>query len=194
MAAVIKELQLDHANFLRLLGVLEKELAVFDAGDTPDYEIIGTVAQYFMEYSERFHHPLENAIYDRLAERDPDLAAKMGDLRREHEGISEGARQFLEATQAILKEAELPRSVFHDRVAAFIKTEREHIAMEEQSFLKAASKRLTSDDWQAVEKTREKAEDPVFGEEAQNDFRDLAAHLLEWERENRASRKAALSN
>lgn len=191
MSKAIKELRLDHSNFMKLLAVLEAELAVFDQGGSPDYEMIDTAADYFSNYAENFHHPLENAVYAQLQARDPAAAEAIGDLEKEHEATSAAAAAFREATRAILNEAELPRDLFHQRSALFIEKERAHIAMEERQFFPEALRCLTAEDWQAVKESFSKEADPLFGPETREDFRELIARVTAWEKDNRDYQKAA---
>ncbi len=52
MAAVIDSLRQDHANLARLLAILDRQIAIFDAGGRPDYDIIDGVVEYCHGYSD----------------------------------------------------------------------------------------------------------------------------------------------
>ena len=192
MTKPLNELQLDHANFMKLLAVLEQELSVFEQGDHPDYEIILKIADYFADYSERFHHPLENAIFAQLKERDRKAAEKVGDLEREHEQATEEVSAFKEAAEAVLREAELPRETFEQRVRRFIDKERAHIAMEEQVFFPQARTLLRDEDWDSITSGFSMGKDPLFSSARKAEFRDLADLIQQWEREAQEARTGAL--
>ena len=85
MTYVVEVLRQEHRNIEKLLHVLEQELSVFDRGDRPNYEVIVGVIDYFKDYPDSCHHPKEDMIFDKLKSRDPAAAAKIGDLRIEHE-------------------------------------------------------------------------------------------------------------
>lgn len=192
MTKALNELQLDHANFMKLLAVLEQELSVFERGDHPDYEIILKIADYFADYSERFHHPLENAIFARLKERDRKAAERVGDLEREHEAATEVVSAFKEVAEAVLREAELPREKFGQRVRRFIDKERAHIAMEEQVFFPQARAVLREEDWDSITSGFGMGKDPLFSSERKAEYRDLADLIQRWERDAQEARTGSL--
>ena len=49
---IIERLSREHRNIETLLGVLERELEIFDSGDRPDYEVIRAIISYFELYPE----------------------------------------------------------------------------------------------------------------------------------------------
>jgi hemerythrin-like domain-containing protein len=191
MAKAIEELQLDHANFLKLLKVLEEELAVFDSGEAPDYEIIDSVAAYFTDYAERFHHPLENRIFARLKERAGSAVASISHLPREHERLSEEAASFRALTQSVLQEAEIPRALFHERARRFIEQERAHIAGEEKHFFSKVTALLDEEELNRLLPEEEKESDPLFDKEVKEEYRLLAQRLLDWEKEKSGRSRVA---
>ena len=77
---IIDLLRQEHRNIEKLLFVLEQELSVFDRGERPDYEVIWAVIAYFQVFPDAYHHPQENAVFEKLKARDPAEAAKIGDL------------------------------------------------------------------------------------------------------------------
>jgi hemerythrin-like domain-containing protein len=50
MTYVVEVLRQEHRNIEKLLGVLERELSVFDRGDRPNYEVVLGVIEYFKDY------------------------------------------------------------------------------------------------------------------------------------------------
>jgi hemerythrin-like domain-containing protein len=71
MAYMIEVLRQEHRNIESLLGVLERELNVFDRGERPDYEVVLAVIDYFKDYPDSCHHPKEDMILEKLRARDP---------------------------------------------------------------------------------------------------------------------------
>ena len=81
---IIERLCREHRNIEMLLGVLERELEIFDRGGRPDYEVIRAIISYFELYPEMYHHPQEDLVFAKLKSRDPAAAAKVGNLALEH--------------------------------------------------------------------------------------------------------------
>jgi hemerythrin-like domain-containing protein len=51
MIDIIQGLRQEHRNIESLLGVLERELSVFDRGERPDYDVVLAVIDYFKDLS-----------------------------------------------------------------------------------------------------------------------------------------------
>ncbi len=80
MIEIIEVLRQEHRNIEKLLRVMEQELAVFDEGKRPDYEVFGAVIEFFKKYPDSCHHPQEDIIYERFKTPAPDRAASIADL------------------------------------------------------------------------------------------------------------------
>lgn len=171
----------------KLLNAFERQLAAFDQGATPDYDIVRGVIDYCLTYPDLYHHPKEDLIFARLQLRDPAAAEAVGDLRAEHEALGEATRRLAAAVRQVLNEAEVPRDAVQQTAAAFLSFYRRHIAIEEERFFPAAKKALTSADWEAIEGQLSERQDPIFGREPEGRFAALRQDILEWEAENEAS-------
>ena len=99
MAAVIETLRDEHRNIGRLLDALEHQVAVFARAETPDYDVISGIADYFLDFPDLCHHPKENVIYQRLSEKHPQEAARIGDLLLEHKAVHDHAVRFRDTVQ-----------------------------------------------------------------------------------------------
>lgn len=184
MADLIKVLRQEHRNMARLLAALERQIDLFAQDGTPDYDIIRGVADYFLDYPDRCHHPKEDAIFARLNETRPANVAAIGDLAAEHTRLRGRARQFHDTIAALLNEADIARAVVVDAARQFIAAERRHMTMEEQGFFPLADLLLTSDDWPVIERQLCHGSDPVFGGKVEAAFSALSERLLAWERED----------
>ncbi len=150
MIEIIEILRQEHRGIEKLLGVLERELSVFDRGDRPDYEVVLAVIDYFKGYPDSCHHPKEDIIVEKFKARDPLAASTIGDLQAEHR---EGARRLQRVAQAVedvLSDQGLLRQAVNDIVRDFVNHERRHMAMEERVVFPAVIKALRSEDWADV--------------------------------------------
>ena len=98
MTYMIEVLRREHSNIESLLGVLERELSVFERGDRPDYEVMLAVINYFKDYPDSCHHPKEDLIVEKLKARDPRKAEAIGDLETDHR---EGAKRLRRVALAV---------------------------------------------------------------------------------------------
>ncbi len=85
----------------KLLSALERQLAVFDQGESPDYDIVQGVIDYCLNYPDLYHHPKEDLVLERLQAVDPVAAAGIGDLAAEHQDLANLTRRFAAAVHAM---------------------------------------------------------------------------------------------
>jgi hemerythrin-like domain-containing protein len=186
---VIERLSQEHRNIEKLLGILERELEIFDRGGRPDYEVIGAIISYFEVYTELYHHPQEDMVFDKLRERDPVAAAEVGDLVREHSRGSERLRAVAQAVRYVLADGEFLRKDVDTIVRGFVSHERKHMAMEDGYFFPAALKALTAQDWAEIASAVTGQKDPLFSDATEERFDALREHIVRLEREAEAERR-----
>ena len=187
MSAIIDLLLQEHRNLARLLKALEHQLAVFDRGETPDYEVLDGVLDYCRTYSDRYHHPKEDLVFERLRQRDPAAVEAFGDLAAEHVALAELTGRLAAAVSDVLAEAEIPRAGFDSLARNFLEHYWAHMRKEEEVFFPAALKALTEEDWKELDGRVTSPEDPLFGGAAEERFGPLRTHLLAWDAETRAA-------
>ncbi len=169
----------------KLLNAFERQLAAFDRGATPDYDIVRGVIDYCLTYPDLYHHPKEDLVFARLKLRDPAAAEAVGDLKAEHDALGETTRRLAAAVRQVLGEGEVPRDSVHETAAKFLSFYRHHIEMEEEKFFPAALDALTLEDWREIEGELKERDDPLFGQEPEERFVALRQNILDWEQENR---------
>lgn len=181
MSEVIRVLQREHANIAVLVRTLERQVAEFEKGGTPDYELFRAALDYFLGFPDLYHHPKEDMVFARLQERAPEIASRIGDLRREHEAIAARSRELSEGLRAVLDEAQVPRDSFSQWARAFLTLQMQHMNMEEQVFFPAALEALTEQDWKELQAAMTREEDPLFGERVGEKFERLRQTVLKWQ-------------
>ena len=178
MPAVIDSLRQDHANMVKLLTILDRQIAVFNSGGAPDYEIISGVVEYLKDWSDRWHHPKEDLVLDKLRLRDPAAADKVGELEQHHEALAELTDQFLTMIRDVLQEEELPRARVSQMAAQFLDSQRRHMQGEEAVFLPAAERALTTEDWAEISMRISDPQDPLFGRAVEKRFESLRRDIM----------------
>jgi len=188
MADMMQQLGLEHRNMSRLLNVLEQQLAIFERGDEPDYGIMTAIADYFVGFPDRCHHPKEDLILRRMRERDAEKAAAVGDLEAEHREIGERARLFHDTVHQVTGDAELPRDAFVATTHGFIEEQRAHMDRERSGFFLWAEAVLTDEDWQDLNASAEAREsDPAFGGSIAKEYEALREQIMAWQEEDDAA-------
>jgi hemerythrin-like domain-containing protein len=179
MPKPMEMLRRDHANISKLLRIFEQQLEVFATGERPDYELLRDIVDYFLEYADRVHHPLEDRVYLAIAARDADAAASIGDLEADHDRISASLKDFATIADNVMKDMQISRERFQELARDFIHSERRHMRVEEEKFFPLAEAVLTDEDWSKLEAAIGDSEDPVFGAASTEEFAALREALSE---------------
>lgn len=140
----------EHVDFSRLLDLLEKELDAFNAGETPQYELMLDIVSYLRDYGDQVHHPREDEAFRRMAPRCPDLELELARLAQEHRVIRSAGDLLGAHFAAILSGAMVPRAQVEAAAATYLVYYRNHLATEEEEVLVRAGKVLTAEDWEAI--------------------------------------------
>ncbi|MEQ8655483.1 MAG: hemerythrin domain-containing protein [Kiloniellales bacterium] len=189
MTDMMQKLGIEHRNMARLLNILEQQLAIFERGDRPDYDIIQAIATYFTGFPDSCHHPKEDMILSRMRIRDAKAAERVGDLESEHQEISVLAKRFNEMVENILNEGEISREEFSAAIRDFLDCQRRHMQGEREGFFLIAEATLEPSDWEELDSAVNDEDDPVFGGELSLEFEILREEIMRWQEEDE---KAAL--
>jgi hemerythrin-like domain-containing protein len=189
MVEILRRLREEHRNIARVLNALEHQLAIFDRGEQPDYDVLVAAADYFTGFPDRCHHPKEDLIFRKLKKEDPAAIESIEDLELEHEKMAGLAGHFREAVQNVLEEVEVPREAFDAVVRHFIRDQHRHMQMEEEHFFPLALRVLGPQDWAEIDSQVTKEDDPLFGSEASRSFEALLRQILKWEQEDEAEER-----
>jgi hemerythrin-like domain-containing protein len=181
MVEVIDILRQEHRNIEKLLRVMEQELAVFDRGDRPDYEVFGAILEFFKMYPDTCHHPKEDIIYEKFKACDPDRAASVADLQAEHREGAVRLRRVAQAIDNVLNDQEFLRESVDRIVRDFIDNERKHIALEDEVIFPAILDTLQPADWADIALTLADRYGPPSEADFEEQFSTLRRNILELE-------------
>jgi hemerythrin-like domain-containing protein len=177
MNDAVKHWHTEHMYFKQLLDRLQKELDVFAAGERPNYELMLDILTYLREFSDRIHHPREDVAFACLARRFPDIELVLARLQQEHRVIAHAGETLRNHLAAILDGAIVPRAEVEAAAGTYLVYYQSHIAREEEAILTRAAAALGREDWEAVRKAVPHAEDPLFGPNPGERFRQLRRQI-----------------
>ncbi len=181
MSNILRRLREDHANILRLLTILDRQIAVLQCAQRPDWDIVQGVIDYCLTYPDLHHHPLEDQILLRLREKAPEAAEPFSRLDAEHSALSEAARRMAAATRVVLQDSPMSRESYVELLRAFVAAQREHVQKEESSFFPAAERVLDAADWQRLNERAVSFIDPLFADGSEERFALLRRELAAWD-------------
>ena len=173
MTSDIDKLQMEHSEFTKLLDLLEAQIALFHHGEQPDYDLMLDVFYYMTHYPDRFHHPKEDLAFARLAERDPEIRAKVDELARLHRVIAQSGSRFVDNLDAAVAGAMLTRESVEIPALEYVALYRGHMKLEEHELFPIAREKLRDEDWAEINAAMGSGEDPLFGRKLDERYRAI---------------------
>ncbi len=190
MSEILRRLHDDHVNLLRVLAILERQIAVMDRGDRPDWAIVHGVIEYLLTYPDLHHHPLEDGILKRLQATNPSTAEAFSGLLAEHREQSDALRRIAAATPQLPPDASIAPQGYAGLLRSFLVAQRDHVRREEADFFPAAECLLDETDWAELDRQASAMADPLFGDRVEQGFRLLRRELAFLDAADRMVRRA----
>jgi len=175
---LMKTLRAEHRHMASVIELFGQQLDAIEAGRLVDTHVVYEVMDYMVTFPDRFHHPREDLIYNRVAELDDRAANDVDTLQRDHDRNNERGR-------AVLKEIERWRSggTTGDKLVEqgreYINGLYEHMNVEEKVVFPHIESMLTVEDWRQLsdDDRLRPVMDPVFGPRVHREFRNMARKL-----------------
>ncbi len=163
----------EHANFTRLLDILDEQLALFHEGLQPDHGLMLDIVSYLREGPDRSHHPREDVMFAQLVVRDPSMQIPINRLLQEHRVIAVAGEDLRSRLVDVCAGSATPRAGLEAAAAVYLAYYRHHLATQEREVLPRAAQALTPQDWRFVASAVEPGPDPLFGAAPQERYRKL---------------------
>lgn len=174
MPDIVAALVDEHKYQARLLNVMERQVGLLNQRKLPDYDVMHGVMRYMTQFPDRYHHPKEDLLFDKVVLRDPAAAASVAQLRRAHEEIvAAGAELFDLIERSRQGDGEALRDPLRKSAHRYIGTLRRHMDIESLHMFPQALNTLQPDDWRDVDAAMKPILDPVFGQRVEAGFEKL---------------------
>ena len=168
----------EHANFAKLLNLLEGQLNLFHRSQTPNYALMLDIMSYMTHYPDLFHHPREDRAFELVKQRIPSLGWLVDELTSEHAVAVKNSAQLVLDLDSVVDGAILPRERVETPGREYIAHFRHHMAREEADLFPVVAKTLTAGDWAAIHAAIKPVADPVFGANALQQYEALRREIL----------------
>jgi branched-chain amino acid transport system ATP-binding protein len=168
----------EHSNMWRLATTIDQVAADMEAGAPLEPAFFEAALNYISQFVDRQHHPKEDDFLFRLLRRRSAEAADIldaleADHRQGPENLNQLRAKLRAAAEGQITPAEL--AVALTRYTTGLKG---HIKTEERHVLPLARKVLVAQDWAELDKAFNNHSDPVFGDQAKAEFRDLFHRIV----------------
>ena len=154
-----------------------RELALIEAGQTADLDMLEDIMRYVTGYPDTHHHPTEDIVFEQLKLRVPEAADEVDAILSEQRQMIESGTRFLEAVRAVEEEAILVRVDFVLTGRRYFSLLERHMNVEESRLFPLAQSKLTAEDWQQLGERIEQRPDPLFGASLDQDYRRLRQRI-----------------
>ncbi len=169
----------DHQNMNRLLTVLREKLLAIRQEQRVNYRIVRDIVVYLQSYSDKYHHPMEDILYDYYLKYRVVSDGVANRLQEDHHQLAIATSSLKEQLDIILLDAVVPIDQLCDQLDSFIKLQLAHLTYEEREVLPAIKNSLTEDDWRQLEQQWQidVTKDPLFGRDIASQFQTLAKRI-----------------
>ncbi len=180
MPTAIQVIRMEHFNIASVLACLAHCVREIEAGRWKvDHQLLAAVVEYLERYPEVYHHPKEDDfLFAAMRRRQPELSKKLDMVHEEH---VKGGHMLSE-----LRQAQAAYSLdsngwarFKTAAEAYLVFERRHMQREERELLPLALKILHEEDWKEIDEAFARNDDPLFGSDRRQEFKDLVDRILE---------------
>lgn len=175
----VPKLLAEHKRLRAMLDVFEEELAAFARDAAPDYNILSESIAWCRDYINTCHHPKEDALLDKLRQRDPEGAAQCTDLSGQHIGLGESTEKLARFFDAAGGGTIFPRDELVQAGEALVRECRDHLDWEERHFFPRLERNLTASDWDQVAARFADMVDPMAASPVDDRYRVLFAVISE---------------
>jgi hemerythrin-like domain-containing protein len=163
----------EHRNFEKLLDIMERELDLFRSGERSNYGLMLDIVYYMTRYPDRFHHPKEDAAFERMLRRDSSAARLVESLHRQHDVIARSGKALQAQLDCVMAGVMLPRAHVEQPAREYIDYFRRHMQTEERLVFPLLQRVLGDEDWNAIGSKIPEGADPLFGGSREDRYRLL---------------------
>ncbi len=178
------QLNADHYNFLRLLRCLEAELTCYEADQAGKAKLstILDIFDYVQVYPEKFHHPIEDLVFELLLVKQVEHSDELWGIKSEHKKLEQLTHNAAQLFTSIANDTVVPVA---DLVAAskiFIARQVDHINRENRLVYPLLDKNISDDEWDAITEKVRVGRDPLFNDAVKSEYKNLYKAIIQAER------------
>jgi hemerythrin-like domain-containing protein len=179
--AALKIIHEEHRALAAMLESLRLIGERFGKGSrsAEDIHLMRAILFYIDEFPERMHHVKETEVlFPRLRERAPEAVHVLDHLDAQHERGEDSIRELEHLLLAYEQLGEPRLQDFLDALRRYVTFYTEHMELEEAEMLPLAERKLSEDDWQAVNLAFAENRDPLTGHKPSDEYVELFDRIV----------------
>lgn len=180
MHPIEKQLHLDHYHISRLLQCLQRNIETYESGGAwaEHLSLILEALDYIKVYPEHWHHPVEDKIFAYIAKHYPQHAEVVAALHSEHKALETQTKELNSLFEAIANDTIVSRDQLSRLTRDFLSRQISHIDRENEMVYPLMSSCLSAEDWSVLASEIDEAQDPLFGDRLQSEYRALHDYVI----------------
>ncbi len=159
------ELRHEHARFGRVLALIGRRARIWvDTPDTATEQLLTEAVDYVVNFQNRYHHPREDRMFERIARRSTVHEAALAVLRRDHDESHRAGQGLLRQLRLLERGpgSRAHRSALARRLENFAQGMRGHIRREDELMYSSARTVLDAADWCILARSGPTPPDPLL--------------------------------
>jgi len=150
-----------------------------DGKAPPQIPLLRAMLYYINTFPEKLHHPKEDAyLFRKLRQRTPEFNDTLDELERQHAAGHELVAELERCLDGYEADAATGLAGFATAVERFASAQWQHMNLETKVIMPAAQRHLTDGDWTEIGRAFADNGDPRFSVDADEEFRQLFARIL----------------
>lgn len=180
VSRILEDLRAEHRTMRKLLEMLQRQIELVADDRPPNGDLLLEITEYFRSYPDLFHHPKEELILRRVADRNPGALQALATLEEAHEDCSRELGRFSRAVVRLLIEPHEAEGRFLSAALAFVEREHRQMTWEDEQLFTLAERSLNDNDWTQIEASLTSLADPAKQREAQCGSGHLGRTIEGW--------------
>lgn len=153
----------DHRHLRQLLRFLRDEVDRYDdAMQETDIALVVEALDYMSNYPQAFHHPLEEAAFDYMAERDIGDDEVVATIREQHRELERETTELARLFDMIYNDHIVPVDRIKSALNKYLDLQFRHIETEDEEIFPVFEQELSDRDWKAIAGRVTEKHDPLF--------------------------------
>lgn len=175
---ITDRLLLDHRNIGNVLTLMRMQLDILRPQDAKGFALLSNATNYLIHYPGVLHHPLEEVMFDRVADQEPGAGSVQRRLREEHSHLTTSATGLVARIGLQQLSAEPNITELRDTGIAYILAYGDHISFEEREVLPLALDTLSAQQWFDIRSKMAWEDDPLFNRDTLSLYDNLYDALM----------------
>lgn len=196
---IVSAIKGEHKYTLMMISVLKEQLAEYDIGKTPDYNLMYDIMSYMSDFPKKFNQPLKVKLISAVINKSPENSQDLENLLVEKRQITDFNKQVISAlksiikSHSILKEEEL--KIFAKNYVELIEA---HINIEQKVLFLRIEALLSAEEIAEFDKTDKADVQHIFEQDVtqlfEDKYKDISDEMNKrWEEIEDAANEFALA-